>query len=277
MDRIHERKITRRLWPAALLLATLAPALGPAAGARAGVVLLSRQSSLQATGNAPGSGQDNFNLTGGTTTFSPFSNDLNNNTDATSPALADAHQYSVPGTSAAGLQGAYAEGTVQAELNAPRSSARAKSVFDLTFQVTRVPARYNFGGAFGSAGNGTAAAELMNVPAAGAAGDARPVFAATVGGGPDGQDASRTLSRQGILAPGVYGLKIWADAPGTLSNSSAYYTVNLMLSATGVGSAPGGGAGMPAAAPMPPAAWPGLVMLAGLAVLARRARRRGVA
>src|SRR5207302_774871 len=136
--------------------------------------------------------------------------------------------------------GAYAEGTVRAELNAPQSTARARSNFDMTFRVTGAPAWYDFGGAFGTEGGGTALARLTGTEAGG---HPRPLFSAEIEGGAasgagnsDGSDASgasRTFSRQGLLSPGVYTLDVSADAPGTLASSSAYFTVNLTLDGTG--------------------------------------------
>jgi hypothetical protein len=262
---------------AAALLAGTMSALGAAAPAHAGAVLLSRQSSLQAEG---GGGSGGFDLTDATTNFDSYANDLSN-ANAGAPATSNAHQFSQPDTAGHSLQGAYAEGMVQASLNSSKATAVANSVFDMTFEVTQTPVQYTFGGAFGSAGSGTTVAKLTNLTSAG-----NTVFMTTTD---SSHGASHEIDKQGFLPPGTYGLKVWANTPGTSASSSAYYTVNLTLSPVsnpaasggraaaqrkaGALGGPGPQAGGVAAAPLPPAVWTGLVMLGGVGVMTFRSRR----
>jgi len=267
-------KNRRRRFAAALLTGVMS-AIGGVNPAHAGAVLLSRQSSLQAEGAGSPSG---FDLTDGTTSFDSYANDLSN-ANAGAPATSNAHQFSQPETAGQAFQGAYAEGTVQANLNSAKATALAKSVFDLTFEVTQTPVQYTFGGAFGSAGSGTTVAELTNLKSPGDS-----IFMMTTD---SSHGASHEMDKQGFLPPGTYGLKVWANTPGTSASSSAYYTVNLSLNSVsnpvkagghataaplGSGGPQGGGV---AAAPVPPAAWTGLMMLGGLSVMMFRSRRRG--
>jgi hypothetical protein len=265
---------------------------------RAGAVLVSRQSYLRATGG-PG-GSNGFDLTNGTSDFGRFADDLSNAPDGrvgpATPVISEAHQYSAPGLLDQGFEGAFAEGSVRAGVRSPGATASAVSNFDLTFRVTGGPALYTFGAEMGAAGTGGILTELVNVaesaatPATAASGlhlaaaAETQVFSSQV---KPGSGDAQTLDKSGVLAPGLYALHVHADSTGTADESSAYYNINLLLTA-GVGSAeppPGdsggtGGAageagGTPAvAAPLPPAAWTGLTVLGGLAGV--RAVRRGL-
>lgn len=263
------------LMAVAAMLAGTVSAVGPATKAHAGIVLLSRQSSLLAQGSG---GAGGYNLTDGTTGFGYYANDISD-TNAAAPALSSARQFSQPQTTGSLLQGAYAQGSVSASVSSPKSSAQARSVFDVTFEVTQTPAKYTFGGAFGSSGSGTAVAELTNMKSAG-----DTVFNTTTDAS---HGVSHEIDQQGFIPPGTYGLQIWANTPGTSLSSSAYYAINLTLNpvtnpVVGGGGAkppggggPQGGGGGAAAAPVPPAAWTGLMMLGGLGVMMLRSRLRG--
>jgi hypothetical protein len=241
-----------------------------ASPAHAGAVLLSRQSTLQAAGGGKTVGYD---LTDGTTNFDDYANDISNSAGAW--ATSSAHQFSEPQAIGNLLQGAYAEGTVQASRSVSDGTATARSVFDLTFEVTQTPVQYTIGGAFGSAGSGVTVAELTNLKSPG---DAVFITTTDASHGP-----SHEIDKQGFLPPGTYGLKVWANTPGTSASGSAYYTVNLTLDPVSGGS--GGkpvskGSVMPhgtgaAAAPLPPAVWTGLMMLGGMGVMMFRSRSDG--
>jgi hypothetical protein len=254
--------------------------MGWTAPCRAGVVLVARQSYIHATG---GPGPNGFDLSDGTTDFGRFANDLTNSpsddpSSGSMPLVSEAHQYSVPGLTDQVFQGAYAEGSVRAGVHTPHSSAAATSDFDLTFRVTGGTADYTFGAAMGTAGSGTVMAELVNVTPtatrAVAAAGARvaagstpaPIFSSKL---TPITDHANTVDQQGVLAPGLYTLRVHAgsdDAAVSADDSSAYYNMSLTL--TGSSSTPA------TAVPLPTGAWTGLTVLAGLAA-AQFIRRRG--
>lgn len=272
----------RRARLASLAIAAMAvPTMGWASPCRAGVVLVSRQSYIRATG---GPGPNAFDLSDGTTDFRRFANDLSNapSDDPSSgsvPVLSEAHQYSVPGLTDQDFQGAYAEGSVRAGVHTPHANAAAESNFDLTFRVAGGSADYTFGAAMGTAGTGTVMAELLNVTpiAKPAVASARRAAAADASGSPvfsstltPTTDHANMIDQQGVLPPGLYTLRIHAgsdDAAVSPDDSSAYYNMSLTLAPS---------SSTPATAvPMPAAAWTGLSVLCGVASahVARRRRR----
>jgi hypothetical protein len=237
---------------AGFLMVGAAPSMMMVQSVTAGTTLLSRQSYIQATG---GDSIDKFNVSNGTHDFGRFANDVRNDA-AVQSAMSEAHQYSQPGVTNTGLEGAFAEGSVKTGVHAPDANAWAESNFDVMFKVTSKPAAYTFGGALGTAGLGSAMIELMD-PGTHAA-----VFTTQLDAG---KGASQTIDRHGTLAPGTYGLHVHADSAGNNTASSAYYSVNFVLT-------PGAGGGV--AAPLPLAVWTGLATLGSLATVGAWHRRK---
>lgn len=250
----------RRTWPVLLALLVTCASAAPA---RAGVELVSRQSFIHAAG-----GPNGFDLANGTSDFERFADDVSNAPSGqpagSLPVLSEAHQYSMPGVSDGGLQGAFAEGSVRSGVSSPAATASATSNFDLTFRVTGAAVGYTFGAAMGTTGTATVFAELVDLAAgenvaAGTAGVSNltaaaadvPVFVAQLAAN---TDDARNVDKTGTLQPGLYALRVHADSTGTADESSAYYNLNLLLT-------PAAG---PTAVPLPPGAWTGLMGLAGL-------------
>jgi hypothetical protein len=269
------------------------------------VVLVSRESFIRASGEPGRAGQSGFDLSDGTRAFGRFAEDVSSGEDVGSvggeggesgpvvgggplPAFSEAHQYSVPGVMEAGpgpgpanLQGAFAEGSVRADLNAPGATAWAVSNFDLTFRVVDAPSAYTFGAAVGISGSSSTLVELLDLDETGAlppAGGTEPIARRldpltessvvalfTEQLDPSTED-SRTIEHTGLLEPGLYALRVHADSDGTPEESSAYYNVNLTF------------APPPLSVPLPAAAWPGLggllALVAGRGLHAFRRRRR---
>jgi hypothetical protein len=147
---------------------------------------------------------------------------------------------------------------------------------NLLFQVEGRPAAFELGAAMGATGLATVQIELSPVGGAQAGG---PLFTAGVTGNGAGADgAGETVAEDGLLAPGQYLLRVWADAadrpgangvPADAPDATAYYNFTFSVSDAG------GSANPPAAVPLPPAALAGGGMLGLLAArrFARRARR----
>lgn len=223
--------------------------------ARAGTILLSRESSIRATGTAgaPGGG---FNLTDGSEDFNGFA-DMVDSVDAgvTGPRVA-ANQHSRPSVdSTSAFTGAFAEGsaTAEADENAGDNNAEAVSNFDLTFEVLGAPSMLNFGGTAGVSGNGSTTICLSNESTGEVV-----LSQELMPGSEDGQ----SLEHKAVLSPGVYELTVNALVTGIPSESSAYYTVSLSLAPVLDGSGDGDGGASPI--PLPPAVWSAAaIMLAG--------------
>src|SRR5687767_4543192 len=130
------------------------------APAQAGTVLVARTSTIEEAG---GSGPGAYEVSNGTRDFGRFADEVSYANGAVTPA--EAHQYSVPGLSETGLEGAFAEGSVRAGIQMidevgnipgvppeliPRplgGIAHAESEFGLTFRVTDVDSQYTLGAA----------------------------------------------------------------------------------------------------------------------------------
>lgn len=246
-------------WRGAVRLGAIALAAGAATAAgwahtaRAGTLLISRDTVIHAAG---GPGPNGFDLTNGTTDFGRFANDVNNDgTAAPAPASSEAHQYSVPGITGNSLQGAFAEGSVQTTITSPGGTAAAQSNFDLTFRVVGAPQAFTFGAAMGTSGGASAMAELVPVAEPSVAGALRVSPASTAGpitpifSGHLQSGESKTMDQTGILGPGTYALHVHADASTPATDGSAYFNVSLTLASTA------------AAVPLPPAAWSGMGIL----------------
>ncbi|MDB5296525.1 MAG: hypothetical protein JWO31_2508, partial [Phycisphaerales bacterium] len=261
---------------------------GPAAGAglvtvgpvRAGATLTSRATRISADG-IPGDPGGREATAG---TFSRFAADVGTGGTPSDGVISLAHQYSAPGllgASGAGLEGAFGEGEVRADVIDEQAGlpAVASSRMELNFRVEGGPVGYKVGAAVGATGGGTVSVLLAP------AGEpdspvARPVDVAVVGAG-NGSDAlGRTIDETGFLAPGDYVFRVSADAadaPEGDPEGRAYFTFNFQLTDTGGVGSPGGGAGgPPTAIPLPSAGLTGGGMLGLLAVrrLVRTGRRR---
>jgi hypothetical protein len=260
---------------AGILLAVLS---GSAAAARAGTVLVARTSTIEAAG---GSGPGAYEVSNGTRDFGRFADGVSYADGAVTPA--EAHQYSVPGLTETGLEGAFAEGSVRAGIQTidevgpvpgmappPGGVAHAESNFGLTFRVTDADAHYTLGAAMGTSGDGSATIRLARIAVGGTSAapgreladvDLFPTGAATepvleAEIGDTGQEDSDTLDHEGVLKPGTYVLTVHARSTGSGEEGSwAYYNMSLGLT------------GPPASIPLPPAAWSGLGTLAGMIAL----------
>jgi hypothetical protein len=224
-----------------------------AGSARAGTILLARESTIRASGKA---GAADFNLTDGSQDFNGFADAV----DTADAGVVDgphvsANQHSRPSMDDTdGFTGAYAEGSVTAALQAaPSDTAQAVSNFDLTFEVLGVPSVVDFGGAVGVTGNGTTTVELSNETT----GEIL-LSTETVSGDGEGQ----SIQHSTVLQPGVYALSVEALVNGEPDESMAYYTVSLSISAMA-----GGDGGGVTPIPLPPALWSaaGLMLVTGAA------------
>jgi hypothetical protein len=219
--------------------------------ARGGTVLLSRDSSISATGTAGDTGE--YALTDGSQDFNGFADVVDTSSAGFDCPRVSANQHSQPALSGdAAFTGAYAEGSVSTEAAAKGSDmapAEALSNFDLKFQIVGEPSQAIFGGAVGVSGNGSAAVTLSNE----STGEVVLEKLLLAGDG-DGEQ----IEHSAVLEPGVYSLSIEAHANGQPDESMAYFSVNLSLAPVDDG---GEGAH---AIPVPPATWSaGLLLVTG--------------
>jgi hypothetical protein len=205
--------------------------------AQAGTILLSRESTIRATGTA---GSGDYNLLDGSQDFNGFA-DLVDTADAglACPRVS-ANQHSSPSLSDSSVfTGAFAEGSVSTEVGNDSSAAaksEASSNFDLTFQVLGVPSMVSFGGSVGVSGSGSTTVSLSNE----STGEILLEQEVIAGAG-EGQ----SIEHSSVLQPGVYELSFKALVSGDPSDSSAYYSFSLSL-------APADG---PTPISLPPALW----------------------
>jgi hypothetical protein len=243
-------------------------------------VLVARTSTIEAAG---GTGPGAYEVSNGTRDFGRFADEVSYANGAVTPA--EAHQYSVPGLTETGLEGAFAEGSVRAGIQmidevgsipgvppelipTPLGGiAHAESEFGLTFRVTDTDSRYTLGAAMGTSGDGSATIRLARIavgePSRGPGRDPAGVDASPSGAvtekvleaqiGNTGNEDSKTLDHDGVLRPGTYVLTVHARSTGTGEEGSwAYYNMSLGLG------------GPPASVPLPPGAWSALGTLAGM-------------
>jgi hypothetical protein len=251
--------MTRYTLPPALRLTSLS-ALGLvglcAAPALAGPTLVSRDSTLRAAG-ASAAGE--YNLSNGSGDFDAFADTLQS--DSSAAARSRAEQASAPrldGGSGA-FAGATADGAAHAAVDpaAQDAYASAESDFDVVFRVEGAPARVLLDCALDASGDASAGVRLYDVKTLAAA------FSDEVTGD------QRSSRGEQVLAPGTYGMSVWAFVRGTPDDSAASYTINLSLAA---GDAPGPTPG-PVPMPLPAAGWAGaaaFVLVAGAATRVRR-------
>jgi hypothetical protein len=238
-------------WVGVLILAA-APA-GPALG---GVVLLSRDSDVRASG-ASAAGE--YQLTNGSGTFDAFTDGLLS--DGAAAARSAAQQHSSPTLGAdGGLSGATAEGSVRAAVDADVADAfsDAQSDFGLVFRVEDRPALMTFETTLAAAGDAAAAFSIHDA----VDGETLPVFSLELA------DDTQTMRDTALLSPGTYGLSVWAFARGRPGESFAAYTLRVSIHGGDGGAPP-----TPSPVPLPGAVWGGLAGLSVVGVLVARARR----
>jgi hypothetical protein len=226
---------------------------GPEA-ARAGSVLLSRESTIRASG---GDGSAEYDLHGASDDFDGFSDTIDTFDAGMGGPRASANQNSRPALGADGaFAGAYAEGSATVE-GESEAFAEAASAFDLTFEVTGEPSWVSVGGSVGAFGNATTSVSLCN-QVTGEVLLAQELMASPGGDG-------RSIDHSKMLQPGVYELLITANVNCAPDESMAYYAVNLRLEP-----------GAATAIPLPPAAWSaaGTLAAAGFIRGWRRVRHR---
>jgi hypothetical protein len=213
---------------------------GGGLAAQAGTVLLTRDSTISATGTAD---SGDFNLHDGSQDFSGFA-DLVDTIDAgvDGPRIS-ANQHSSPSVSPeAGFTGAFAEGSVSTEAAAVESEAASN--FDLTFQVFGVPSMVSFGGSVGVSGSGSTTLSLSNESTGEILLEQELL---------PGEGEGRSIEHSTVLQPGVYGLSLKALVSGEPSESMAYYSFSLSLSPVD-----GGG---PTPIALPPAVWSAIAVI----------------
>lgn len=222
-----------------LYVLAMVAGLVPAA-TRAGTVLLSRDSTIAATGT---DGVSDYNLIDGSKDFNGFS-DAVDTTDAgvAGPHVA-ANQHSRPAIDdLSGFTGAFAEGSVSADGVAGAAAVNeAVSNFDLKFQVLGAPSLVSFGGSVGVSGGGSTSVALSNESTG------EILLSKELIPGEDGQE----IQHSSVLQPGVYELSVAASLNEARSDSMAYYTLSLSISPV----SDHAGSEGPAAIPLPPAAF----------------------
>src|SRR5207237_6733768 len=155
------------------------------------------------------------------------------------------------------LAGASAKGSAKAAVDAgsPDAYCDAATNFDLFFSVASKPVMFRLDAALAAGGDATSGISLRRSSAP----DDMPLISIDV------TAESKSGSRAAELAPGTYGLSIWAFARGTPAESAASYAVSVGLDE------PQAGSGTPV--PLPAAARAGAVGLSLVALLAWRWRR----
>jgi hypothetical protein len=236
--------------PAAWLCVVCALASAPRA--RAGTVLLSRESDLRASGASAGG---EYDLSNGTADLSDWSDRLLSDDGA--PARSSARQHSAPSLGKGGaFSGAAAEGSARASVDAGVDDAfsDAATDFDLFFTVSDRSALLKIDGTLAAGGDATAGVLVRR-----ATGQGDPVLALDV------SERSQAVNESAVLVPGTYGLSVWAFARGTPDESAASYAVTMTLTDAQAGGTP---------MPLPAAAWAGAAGLSAVALLVTRARRK---
>jgi hypothetical protein len=247
MERTNTRAFIKGLLAA--IACVVAVVTFNASTARAGAVLISRDSTIRAAGTA-GAGYD---LHDGSQSFEGFS-DLVDTADAglSIPRVA-ANQNSRPAVSPrdGGFMGAYAEGsaTIDPTAGSALGASNASSTFNLTFEIKDVPSLVSIGGAVGLSGDGATTLSLTNK-------NTKEVVLQREILVSDGHGQS--VEHQTTLNPGIYELAVEASANAEPDQSMAYYTLNLSVSNLQTGGVQSGdhgdnGGGGVHAVPLPPA------------------------
>ena len=266
MERTNTRSFVKGLLAAACV-AVVVVTFAAASTARAGAVLISRDSSIRATGTADSSG---YNLQDGSQSFEGFS-DLVDTADAglNCPRVS-ANQNSRPAVTVKdGFVGAYAEGsaTIDPTTASALGASNASSTFNLTFEIKDAPSLVNIGGAVGLSGDGATTLSLTNKGTNEVVLERQILVS-------DGQGQS--VDQQTLLKPGRYELAVEASANAEPDQSMAYYTLSLSVSNLTTGGVQvGEGSGGVHAVPLPPAVFSaGTLLGAGGLVQGLRKWRR---
>jgi hypothetical protein len=231
---------------AIVLLAALAPA------ARAGSVLLSRDSDIRASGATPAG---EYELSNGSGDFAPFADGLLS--DATLPARSAAQQHSEPRVAEGGaLTGATADGLARAAVDLQETDAfsDATTDFNIVFRVDGKPSLLTLDATLQAGGDATTGVMVRRDGDEGG----QPLIALDV------SEEVRTVRQSAELAPGTYAVSVWAFARGQQGESSASYAVSVAL-ADSAGGTP---------VPLPAAVSAGVVGLSVVALVAARAREK---
>lgn len=235
-----------------LALLALLAALPPGA-ASAGLVLVSRESDILATG---ASSAGTYRLTNGAGDFGAFAEALRS--DDAAAARSAAQQFSQPDLDPDGtFTGASAEGAARAIVDGGVADAfsDAQTDFGLVFRVDTVAALLTFDATLSASGDGTTGASIVDADN----GEAMPLLTTEVAG------ETRDFREKVFLPPGTYTLSLWAFARGTPAESAASYTMSLSLQ----GAVPG-----PVPMPLPAGAWAGFAGLGAVALMTLRVRAR---
>lgn len=220
---------------------------------RAGTVLLSRESDLRASG-ASASGE--YELSNGTADLGEFADALVS--DVGPVTTSSARQHSTPRFGAGGaLAGASADGSARAAVAADIIDAfsDAETDFDLFFSVSERPALFTLDATLAAGGDATAGVILRRPRDTGD----EPVLAIDV------SEETRAVRESALLAPGTYGLSVWAFARGTPAESTASYAVSVGLLDAEPGVTP---------VPLPAAVWGGAAGLSVVAFMVFRSRTK---
>jgi hypothetical protein len=236
MEETNTRTFIKGLLAAAAAFA-LAVFSFAAREARAGAVLISRDSAIRAAGTA---GSSPYELHDGSQGFDGFSDLVDTNDAGLAVPRVAANQNSRPAISPRdGFTGAYAEGsaTIDPTIGAGLGASNASSTFNLTFEIKDTPSLVSIGGAVGLSGDGATTLSLLNKNTQEIVLE-REILVS------DGQGQS--IDHQTTLKPGVYELAVEASANAEPDQSMAYYTLSLSVSNLKSG-------GVVAAVPLPPA------------------------
>jgi hypothetical protein len=232
--------------PKWLIPAALVGGLLASASARAGIVVVSRETSIRA---AVVNDQTNIEQTKGTTTLADFddsvsvSDDQNNTGNAT---VSQTAKLTITGGQLAGF-------SVQGDGLGIGDGADATGVFHLVFDVTSPGVRFTSAGSIG--GSGQAGGEVQSFVFI-KVGASKPIISEMP------FDADVNFGKDGTLAPGRYDVRaeyVAGDLGG--SGSRTDFTFGFTPAAIPV--------------PLPPGAWAGAAMLAAGALrsVVRRGRR----
>ena len=229
------------------------------APARAGAVLMTRESTLRISGST---GSGDYNKSDGTLGFGAYELAIRPDLGSAGPADSEAGQTSKPSLSAGALLGAFAEGSARARIGGIADGSFAESDFQMTFDVVDAPVVFHFTGTIGVASDAMVVARMTSPRAI------EPVFAHELDGSliddaaaasdEFAGDARRELNASGVLEPGTYWVAVSATADGNAVESQGFYSVTLSLEPLR------GATEGPSAIPLPPAMWTGLSALVAL-------------
>ena len=229
-----------------------------AAPARAGAVLMTRESTLRISGST---GSGDYNKSDGTLGLGAYELAIRPDLGSAGSADSEAGQTSKPSVNGGALLGAFAEGSARARIGGIADGSFAESDFQMTFEVVDAPVVFHFTGTIGVASDALVVARMTSPRAI------EPVFAHELDGSVIDDlaaadqfagDARRELNTSGVLEPGAYWVAVSAVADGNAVESQGFYSVNLSVEPLR------GATAGPSAIPLPPAMWTGLSALIAL-------------